>query len=119
MIGGNWTGRRFLEFTRQWQSAKDPRIMPIQRTRRAFLKLTTAAASVTVVDFSHAMPTGKAVTLIIDSGSALIASEPVQWAVERFRQALTVKGITSADSSGTLIVIVSSVSGPMAKTFGD
>ena len=92
--------------------------MPIQRTRRAFLKLSTAAASVTVVDLSHAMPVGRTVALIIDSGSALTASEPVQWAVEKFRQALTVKGITSSDSGGTLTVVVSPVSGQMAKAFG-
>jgi hypothetical protein len=93
--------------------------MPTQSTRRTFVKLTTAAASVTAIEFSYALPTGKAVALVIDSGSALTASEPVQWAVERFRQTLTVKGITSSDSGGTLTIIVSPVSGSMAKTFGN
>ena len=93
--------------------------MPTQSTRRTFLKLTTAAASVTVIEFSYALPAGRTVALIIDSGSALTASEPVQWAVEKFRQTLTVKGITSSDSGGTLTIIVSPVSGSMAKTFGN
>ena len=93
--------------------------MPNQTTRRAFLKLTTAAASVTAVEFSHAMRTGQVIALIIDHGSALTTSEPVQWAVEEFRQALTVKGITSSNSSSTFTVIVSPVTGPLAKTFGN
>jgi hypothetical protein len=63
--------------------------MPSRTTRRAFLRLTTAAASVSAVEFSHAVPIGKAITLIVDPGSALTTSEPVQWAVEEFRQALT------------------------------
>ena len=93
--------------------------MPNQTTRRAFLKLTTAAASVTAVEFSHAMRTGQVIALIIDHGSALTTSEPVQWAVEEFRQALTVKGIPSSNSSSTFTVIVSPVTGPLAKTFGN
>ena len=90
-----------------------------QTTRRTFLKLTTAAASVTAVEFSHAVPIGKAIALIIDPDSALTTSEPVQWAAEEFRQALTVKGITSSNSSSTLTVIVSPVTGPLAKAFGN
>jgi hypothetical protein len=93
--------------------------MPNRTTRRAFLKLTTAAASVSAVEFSHAVPIGKAIALIVDPGSALTASEPVQWAVEEFRQALTVKGVTSSNSSSTLTVMVSPVTGPLAKTFNN
>jgi hypothetical protein len=92
--------------------------MSSHTTRRAFLKLTTAAASVTAVEFSHAMPAGKVIGLVIDPDSALTTSEPVQWAAERFRQALTEKGIPSSDSSSTLTVIVSPVTGTLAKGFG-
>jgi hypothetical protein len=93
--------------------------MATQTTRRTFLKLTTAAASVTAVEFSHAVPKGKVIALIIDPGSALATSAPIQWAVEIFRQALTARGITSSDNSSTLTVIVSPVTGPLAKTFGN
>jgi len=65
------------------------------------------------------MRTGQVIALIIDHGSALTTSEPVQWAVEEFRQALTVKGIPSSNSSSTFTVIVSPVTGPLAKTFGN
>src|SRR5258708_26967830 len=101
------------------RGAKGSRIVPKRTTRRAFLKLTTAAASVTAVEFSHAVPIGKTIALIVDPGSALTTSEPVQWAVEQFRQALATKGITSSGSSTTFTVIVSPVTGPLAKTFGN
>src|SRR5580704_6356315 len=70
--------------------------MPNQTTRRTFLKLTTAAASVTAIEFSHALPTSHAIGVIVDPDSALSTSEPVEWAVEQFREALTGKGITSS-----------------------
>ena len=93
--------------------------MPNQTTRRAFLKLTTAAASVTAIEFSHALPTGNAIALIVDPSSAVTTSEPVEWAVEQFRRALTVKGITSSTTGSAFTVIVSPVTGPLAKTFGN
>jgi hypothetical protein len=65
--------------------------MSSQTTRRAFLKLTTAAASVTAAEFSHAMPASKGIALIVDSGSALTSAESVQWAVEKFREALAAR----------------------------
>ena len=93
--------------------------MPTQTTRRAFLKLTTAAASVTAVEFSHALPAGKAVALIIEPDSPITASEPVQWAAGKFREALTTKGITPSDTSNTLTVVVSPATGTLAKAFGN
>jgi hypothetical protein len=92
--------------------------MPPKTTRRTFLKHTTAAASVSAIDFSRTTPTGKTIALIVDPGSALTTSGPVQWAVEVFRQALNAKGMTISDSSPTFTVIVSPVSSRLAKTFG-
>jgi hypothetical protein len=94
--------------------------MPSQTTtRRTFLKLTTAAASVTAIEFSHAMPTGNSIALIVDPDSALNTTEPVEWAAEQFRQALTAKGITLSDTSSTFTVIVSPVTAPLAKRFAN
>jgi hypothetical protein len=93
--------------------------MPNLTTRRTFLKLTTAAASVTAIEFSNALPTGSAIALIIDTGSTLTTSEPVEWAAEQFRRALTDKGIISSAGGSVLTVIVSPVTGALAKTFGN
>jgi hypothetical protein len=48
----------------------------------------------------------------------LTTSAPVEWAIEQFRQALTVKGITSSTTGSSFTVIVSPVTGPLAKPFG-
>ncbi|HEY6376112.1 MAG TPA: hypothetical protein VIX90_11380 [Edaphobacter sp.] len=93
--------------------------MPSQTTRRAFVKLTAAVASVTAVEFSHATSAGKTIALIIDPDSTLTPSEPIQWAAEKFRQALTLKGITSSGTSSTFSVIVSPINAPLAKSFGN
>jgi hypothetical protein len=93
--------------------------MPTHTTCRVFLKLTTAATSVTAIEFSHAMPTGNTFALIVDPGSGLTTSAPVEWTVEQFRQALTVKGITSSTTGSTFTIIVSPVTCPLAKTFGN
>jgi len=93
--------------------------MPNPTTRRTFLKLTTAAASVSAIEFSQALPTGNGIALIVDSDSGLTMSAPVEWAVEQFRQALTGKGITSSTTGNALTVVVSPVSGLLAKTFGN
>jgi hypothetical protein len=90
--------------------------MASQTTRRTFLKLTSAAASVTAAEFSHAMPASKGIALIVDSGSPLTSAESVQWAVEKFREALAAKGISVFGSSG-FTVLVSPVGGPLAKVF--
>ncbi len=91
--------------------------MPMQ-TRRTFLKLTTAATSVGAVKFTHAVPAATTVALIIDAHSPLVTSEPVRWALEQFRQALKMKGITPADNSKTLAVVVSPITSSIAKGFG-
>ena len=93
--------------------------MPKQTKRRTFLKLTTAAASTAAFEFSHAAPVGKIIALIIDADSALTVSDPVRWAAEEFRLALSVRGIRSRNSSSTLFVIVSPINGALAKKFGD
>ena len=93
--------------------------MPNQTTRRTFLKLTTAAASVTAIEFSQALPTGNGIALIVDRDSALTTSAPVEWAVEQFRQALMGKGIVSSTTGNALTVVVSPVTGLLAKTFGN
>jgi hypothetical protein len=93
--------------------------MPLRTTRRTFLKLTAAATSVAAVEFSQAAPGATAIALIIDVNSPLVGTEPVQWALEQFRWALKSKGIAVADDSKTLAIVVSPVTGPLARAFGD
>jgi hypothetical protein len=54
--------------------------MANQTTRRGCLRLTTAAASVSAIEFSRALRTGNSIALIVDPGSAVTTQEPVEWA---------------------------------------
>jgi hypothetical protein len=92
--------------------------MPRKTTRRAFIKLTTVAASATAVELSHAMPTGKRIALITDPALDANKSESIRWAVGEFCQALTAKGIASSEN-GTFAVVISPVTGSLAKNFGN
>ncbi|HTF62489.1 MAG TPA: twin-arginine translocation signal domain-containing protein, partial [Edaphobacter sp.] len=89
-----------------------------QTTRRSFLKLTTAATSLTAVELSRAAPVSDEVAVILDHDSPISTSEPVQWAVEQLRGAFTAKGIRLSDASRRLCILVSPNSGALAKNFG-
>lgn len=90
-----------------------------QTTRRSFLKLTTAATSLTAVELSRAAPVSDEVAVILDHDSPISTSEPVQWAVEQLRAAFTAKGIRLSDASRRLCILVSPNSGTLAKNFSN
>ena len=85
--------------------------MPNRTTRRTFLKLSTAAASVTAIDFSHAVPTANTIAVVVDPASEITTSAPVKWALEQFGGALTSKGITQSMTGSALTVAVSPIGG--------
>jgi len=91
-------------------------MFPFRTTRRTFLKLTTAAASVSAADLSHAM-SGRSTAVIVDPDSPLIKGESVQWALEELRRALADKGATSSANESTFGIVVSPATGRLAKSF--
>jgi hypothetical protein len=91
--------------------------MSARPTRRTFLKLSTAAASLSAAELAHAAPTSASITLILDPASPLTASEPVQWAADKLRAALTAKGIGINGTNSTLTIIVAPVDSPLASGF--
>lgn len=69
-------------------------------TRRSFLKLSAAAASVSAAKVAHGLaPSGGRIAIITDDSSPLILSEPVQWALEQLRDAITPARIASDHSA--------------------
>jgi hypothetical protein len=72
--------------------------MPRKATRRTFLKLSAAAASVTAAKLAHAAPQAPRVSISI-SLSPLTESEPVQWAIGKLKDALTARGILASNPS--------------------
>jgi hypothetical protein len=84
--------------------------MPRQASRRTFLKLSAAAASLTAAELAHASPSGLSVAIVSDPGSPLTASEPVRWAAGKLREALAAKGIAVKEGGSLTILIAPSTS---------
>lgn len=87
-------------------------------TRRSFLKLSTASASIAVARVSHAMPAEEKIGVIVDPHSALTSSEPVQWAAGKLRDALAIKGIGVSAKSATFNIVVAGIDSRLATNFG-
>jgi hypothetical protein len=91
--------------------------MPTNPTRRTFLKLSAAAASLTTAELAHAAVAGRSIVLILDPASPIPSGEPVQWAMDKLRAALTAKGISIAESGATLAILITPVGSSLAKGF--
>ena len=90
--------------------------------RRDFLKLAGAAALVSVTDNAIAAPERR-IAIVIDSEDAA-SSAPVKWAIEKLRQALAAKGMTTEVISrlnlakgAAYYVLVADPTSRMAKAF--
>ena len=70
--------------------------MPTRPTRRTFIKLSAAAASLTAAELAHAAPPTPQVSIIAKE-SGITGSEPVQWAIGKLKDALTARGILAAN----------------------
>ena len=71
--------------------------MPSRTTRRSFLKLSAAAASVAAAELAHADTQAPRVSIITTHPSSLVEGEPVQWAIGKLQDALTAKGIAATN----------------------
>jgi hypothetical protein len=91
--------------------------MPKQTTRRTFLKLSAAAASLSAAEFAHALPVGTRISIVTDDDSPLITSAPVQWALEKLRQAITPKGLAAKKGGSPFSILIAPVTSPLAKAF--
>src|ERR1017187_2325824 len=91
--------------------------MPARSTRRAFLKLSAAAASITAAEFAHAAPAGPRVRIVTDPASPLVSGEPVQWAIRKLHEAFTARGVVISESGATLAIVVAPVVSLLAKPF--
>lgn len=91
--------------------------MPNQPNRRTFLKLSAAASSLITARLANAISTNGSIALVTDEG-ALIAEEPVQWALAELRRAFRDKGFVLSASSDRLTIVVAPSSSSLAPGFG-
>ncbi len=91
-------------------------------TRRSFLKLSAAAASLTAAELAHAAAGRHVRVAIVPSSpthnSPLVNSSPVQvGSADKLRDAFTAKGVAISDQRSTLTVHVAPVNAPFAQFF--
>src|ERR1039458_5226394 len=91
--------------------------MPARSTRRAFLKLSAAAASITAAELAHAAPAGPRVRIVTDPASPLVSGEPVQWAIRKLHEAFTARDVVISESGATLAIVVAPVVSLLAEPF--
>ena len=90
--------------------------MPRKPSRRSFLKLSAAAASISAAKFAHAAPGGGRIAIISDD-SALIHSEPVQYALGKLRDVLTSAHLTDDHMAAALHIHIAPPDSALAKPF--
>jgi hypothetical protein len=90
--------------------------MSSRPSRRSFLKISAAAASVSAAKLAHAAPTGGRIAIIADD-SSLIKSEPVQYALGKLRESLTAANLTDDHSAAALHVHIAQPGSQLAAPF--
>ena len=73
--------------------------MSRKATRRTFLKLSAAAASLSAAEFAHAAPQAGKIAIITDDASPLINNEPVRWAAQKLRDAIGPDRLSTRDGT--------------------
>src|ERR1039458_7837560 len=80
--------------------------MTKRASRRTFLKLSAAAASVAAAKLAHAASGRDRITVIPDDASPLIRSEPAQWAFGKLRDAVTPAYLAENDTVAAAAIVV-------------
>ena len=74
--------------------------MPRKPTRRTFLKLSAATASLTASDLAHAAPQIERIAVVSDGHSSLVNNDAVKWATKKLCDAITPARLDTRDDNG-------------------
>lgn len=91
--------------------------MSSRATRRTFLKLSAAAASLSAVELAHAVPPVKRIAIVTDDDSPLVNNDAVRWATQKLRDAITPKSLSPKAGAGDFSIVIAPVDSPLAKNF--
>src|ERR1039457_5916856 len=89
--------------------------MTKRASRRTFLKLSAAAASVAAAKLAHAAPPAKRIAIVTDREYPPANSEPVLWATARLRDAITLDRIATGPTGADLAIVIHSAVYPLGK----
>jgi hypothetical protein len=78
--------------------------MPRKPTRRTFLKLSAAAASLTAAELAHAAPPAMRIAIVTDDKSPLVNNDSVRWAIEKLRQTIGPDHLSTRDGPNVRIL---------------
>lgn len=90
--------------------------MSYKPSRRAFLKLSAAAMAASTGELTHATPSPGRIAIVTDH-SALVRTDPVQYALGVLRKAVTSAHLTDDDSAAALLIYVAPPDSPLATEF--
>jgi hypothetical protein len=91
--------------------------MSRKASRRAFLKLSAAAASLSAAELAHAVPLAKRIAIVTNDDSPLINNDAVRWATQKLRDAITPKSLADKPGSAGFSILIAPVDSPLAKNF--
>jgi hypothetical protein len=91
--------------------------MPRKPTRRSFLKLSAAAASISAAKFAHAASVGGRIAIVADDAFPLVKSEAVQWALGKLRVAITDPHLTDDHNAAVFHIHIATPDSALAKPF--
>ena len=91
--------------------------MPKKASRRTFLKLSAAAASLTAAKLAHAAPGNVSVSIIADPDDPLTGTPPFQWALNKLVEALGSRGLLANPKSTIMPLVIAPVTSAVAKHY--
>jgi hypothetical protein len=91
--------------------------MTKQASRRTFLKLSAAAASLSAAELAHAFPPIKRIAIVTDDDSPLVNNDAVRWATQRLRDAITPHSLSPRAGAGDFSILIAPVDSLLAKSF--
>ncbi len=91
--------------------------MSRKASRRTFLKLSAAAASLSAAELAHAVPPVKRIAIVTDDDSPLVNNDAVRWATQKLRDAITPRSLADKPSSAGFSILIAPVDSPLAKNF--
>ena len=92
--------------------------MRVRASRRSFLKLGAAAASLGAAELAHALPPAPRIQIVVDEQSPLTNSAAVQWALAMLRDAITPERMAKPHETGDFRIVVAPAHSALAGPFG-
>jgi hypothetical protein len=86
-------------------------------SRRSFLKLSAATASISAAKLAHAAPSAPRVAVLTDTSSPIVQSESVQWALTQLRTIIPADNLSDNPAGASHVIVVVPAGSALARGF--